>query len=71
MKPPSIWAHIRDILILPGIVCIIVPYLLDPLLSGFIPHSAVIEALGGFIFGIGLVLWARVLCCYGASGSSV
>jgi len=58
MKSPSIWAHIRDILILPCIVCILVPYLLHTLLSGWIPHTAIFEALGGFIFGIGLVLWA-------------
>ena len=58
MKSPSIWLHIRDILILPGLVCVAIPYALHNVLSSIIPHDLIFKSIGGSIFGIGLLLWA-------------
>lgn len=64
MKSPSIWAHIRDILILPGIVCIVIPDLLSPLLRGYIPHDRTFMAAGALIFAVGFVLWLYPVCLF-------
>jgi protein-S-isoprenylcysteine O-methyltransferase Ste14 len=58
MKPPSNWAHLRDILILPGMVCVVIPYLLNNIPNAIIPHSGLIRQAGAVVFIIGLVLWA-------------
>ncbi|MCW3124883.1 MAG: RemK protein [Bacteroidetes bacterium] len=58
MKSPSNWAHIRDILILPGIVCIVIPFALYQIHSKPFPDSDVLKYLGATIFAIGLIVWA-------------
>ncbi len=58
MKSPSIWLHIRDILILPGIVCIVIPFALSHIDSHPFPDSNALRYAGAAIFVIGLILWA-------------
>ena len=58
MRPPSIWAHLRDILILPGMVCVVIPYVIYNAHSTLIPHYWPIRAAGALLFIAGLVLWA-------------
>lgn len=57
MKQPSILSHLRDVLILPFTVTVIVPYLVYEPVPSFIPGVLIVKVLGGLLLAGGLSLF--------------
>ena len=63
MKTPSLLAHMRDLLLLPFTVTVIVPYLLYDRDQSVIPHDTRLKIIGLALLlpGLALLLYTNVL----------
>ena len=57
MREPSIAKHIRDILILPFTMTVIVPYLCYDGRHNIFPSHPLLKWIGAFVFIVGLILF--------------
>ena len=58
MKQPSLFAHIRDIFLLPVNVTIVIPWLIHDRDQHLIPNNFVIKLMGGLLLVAGLALFS-------------
>src|SRR5579863_7366961 len=68
MKQPSIFAHLRDILILPGTVTLLIPYLAFNPSQHFIPDHPVVKIAGLLIITVGFGLWLSTVLLFKNTG---
>jgi protein-S-isoprenylcysteine O-methyltransferase Ste14 len=63
MKEPSLTKHLRDILILPFMVTVVIPSLIYNKNQTFVPDNIILKAAGIFFFltGLYLFLWTNYL----------
>ncbi len=68
MKAPSIWAHLRDIILLPGTVAGLIPYLVCNSNSTIIPHLMAVRIAGVLIFLPGFLLFSYTVFLFRIKG---
>lgn len=67
MKPSPL-AHVRDILLLPGTVLVVIPFLIYDPARHLLPDTLAIRALGGLSAAFGLALFAWSVRLFGTAG---
>jgi protein-S-isoprenylcysteine O-methyltransferase Ste14 len=68
MKNPSVFKHVRDILILPFTVTCIVPYLIHNPEQNLIPDSLIMKSVGASIFLAGFSLFSYTVLLFNTIG---
>jgi protein-S-isoprenylcysteine O-methyltransferase Ste14 len=68
MNSPSLLKHLRDILILPFTVTIIIPYIIGIRDRGFIPNHFLTTILGVAILSTGLMLFIYTVALFRSIG---
>ncbi|HEX5170873.1 MAG TPA: isoprenylcysteine carboxylmethyltransferase family protein [Cyclobacteriaceae bacterium] len=67
-KSPSLFKHLRDILILPFTVTVIVPYWIYTGEQGFIPGNWLVKGLGIVMMALGLLLFSLTVRLFASKG---
>lgn len=69
MKRPSLFSHLRDIIVLPFTVTVIVPYLIHDGAEGFVPDMLTLKAIGVLFALAGAVLLFYTITLFGLLGN--
>src|SRR6186713_2592541 len=68
MRSPSIWKHVRDIILLPFTVTIIIPYLIYRSQQPFVPDHSIFKIIGMFFLFAGCLLLFWTISLFGKIG---